>query len=91
MDTATQEFAPVSKIDEGSLAPEFWQNITCVGEVPVDDYFGNKKYFHNEKDIELSYFVKTLCLLIWNSELRSPTWSVIKKLPVHMPRGSGHG
>ena len=56
MDTTTQEFAPVSKIDEGSLAPEFWQNITCAGEVPVDDYFDNKKYFHNEKDMELSYF-----------------------------------
>ena len=45
MDTATQEFAPVSKIDEGSLAPEFWQNITCAGEVPVGDYFDNKKIF----------------------------------------------
>lgn len=56
MDTATQEFAPVSKIDERSLAPEFWQNITCAGEVPVDDYFDNKKYFSNEKDMELSYF-----------------------------------
>ena len=56
MDTAAEEFAPVSKIDEGSLAPEFWQNITCADEVPVDDYFDNKKYFHNEKDLELSYF-----------------------------------
>ena len=56
MDTATQEFAPVSKIDEESLAPEFWQNITCADEVPVDDYFDNKKDFHNEKDLELSYF-----------------------------------
>lgn len=56
MDTATQEFAPGSKTDEGSLAPEFWQNITCTYEVPVDDYFDNKKYFHNEKDLKLSYF-----------------------------------
>ena len=52
----TRGFTPVSKIDEGSLAPEFWQNITCAGEVPVDDYFDKKKYFHNEKDMELSYF-----------------------------------
>lgn len=56
MDTATQEFAPVSEIDEGSFAPEFWQNITCADEVPVDYYFDDKKYFHNDKDMELSYF-----------------------------------
>ena len=34
---------------------------------------------------------KTLCLLIWNSVLRSPTWCVSKKLSVHESRGSSHG
>ena len=57
MDMATSEFAPVNKIDEGSLAPDFWQNISCAFEVPESDYcFENKKYLHNEKDMELSYF-----------------------------------
>lgn len=34
----------------------FGRIIICVGEVFVDDYFDNKKYFYNEKDMELFYF-----------------------------------
>ena len=36
--------------------PAYASNAVHIASDDVDDYFDNQKYFHNEKDLELSHF-----------------------------------